>query len=28
MLISLKTGGTGLNIIGAKTVIHYDLWWM
>lgn len=26
-LISLKAGGTGLNIIGANTVIHYDPWW-
>lgn len=26
-LISLKAGGTGLNIIGADVVIHYDPWW-
>ncbi len=26
-LISLKTGGTGLNLTGADTVIHYDPWW-
>ncbi|WOO90204.1 DEAD/DEAH box helicase [Mollicutes bacterium LVI A0078] len=26
-LISLKAGGTGLNITGADTVIHYDPWW-
>ncbi|MED4532771.1 DEAD/DEAH box helicase [Metabacillus fastidiosus] len=26
-LISLKAGGTGLNLIGADTVILYDLWW-
>lgn len=26
-LISLKAGGTGLNLIGADTVIHYDPWW-
>ena len=26
-LISLKAGGTGLNLTGADTVIHYDLWW-
>jgi SNF2 family DNA or RNA helicase len=26
-LVSLKAGGTGLNIIGADTVIHYDMWW-
>lgn len=26
-LISLKAGGTGLNLSGADTVILYDLWW-
>ena len=26
-LISLKAGGTGLNLIGADTVIHLDPWW-
>ena len=26
-LISLKAGGTGLNLVGADTVIHYDPWW-
>ncbi|WP_230504013.1 DEAD/DEAH box helicase [Sutcliffiella rhizosphaerae] len=26
-LISLKAGGTGLNLAGADTVILYDLWW-
>ncbi len=26
-LISLKAGGTGLNLIGADMVIHYDPWW-
>ncbi len=26
-LISLKAGGTGLNLIGADMVILYDLWW-
>ncbi|MBP3952258.1 DEAD/DEAH box helicase [Bacillus suaedae] len=26
-LISLKAGGTGLNLTGADTVILYDLWW-
>lgn len=26
-LISLKAGGTGLNLIGADYVIHYDPWW-
>lgn len=23
----LKAGGTGLNLVGADTVIHYDPWW-
>lgn len=27
MLISLKAGGTGLNLTAASAVIHYDLWW-
>jgi SNF2 family DNA or RNA helicase len=26
-LVSLKAGGIGLNLTGADTVIHYDLWW-
>ena len=26
-LISLKAGGTGLNLTGADTVILYDIWW-
>ena len=26
-LISLKAGGTGLNLIAADIVIHYDPWW-
>lgn len=26
-LVSLKAGGSGLNITGADTVIHYDIWW-
>ena len=26
-LISLKAGGTGLNLTGAEIVIHYDPWW-
>lgn len=26
-LLSLKAGGTGLNLTGADTVIHYDQWW-
>jgi uncharacterized Zn finger protein/superfamily II DNA or RNA helicase len=27
MLVSLKAGGTGLNLTAASHVIHYDLWW-
>ena len=27
LLISLKAGGTGLNLIGADIVIHLDPWW-
>ena len=27
MLISLKAGGTGLNLTAASNVIHFDLWW-
>jgi SNF2 family DNA or RNA helicase len=26
-LITLKAGGTGLNLTSADTVIHYDPWW-
>ncbi|WP_291985069.1 DEAD/DEAH box helicase [Candidatus Accumulibacter sp. ACC007] len=26
-LLSLKAGGTGLNLTAASSVIHYDLWW-
>jgi len=26
-LLSLKAGGTGLNLTGADMVIHYDPWW-
>ena len=26
-MISLKAGGTGLNLTSASTVIHYDPWW-
>ena len=26
-LVSLKAGGTGLNLTGADVVIHYDPWW-
>ena len=27
MLVSLKAGGTGLNLVGADTVFHLDPWW-
>jgi uncharacterized Zn finger protein len=27
MVVSLKAGGTGLNLTAASQVIHYDLWW-
>ncbi len=27
MILSLKAGGTGLNLIGADRVIHFDRWW-
>jgi SNF2 family DNA or RNA helicase len=26
MIISLKAGGTSLNLTEASSVIHYDLW--
>ena len=26
-LVSLKAGGTGLNLIGADVVMHFDPWW-
>ncbi|MFI5335947.1 MAG: DEAD/DEAH box helicase, partial [Opitutales bacterium] len=26
-LLSLKAGGTGLNLTGADVVVHYDPWW-
>ncbi|NOU16670.1 MAG: DEAD/DEAH box helicase [Bacteroidales bacterium] len=26
-ILSLKAGGTGLNLTQAQNVIHYDLWW-
>ena len=26
-LVSLKAGGQGLNLVGADTVIHFDMWW-
>ncbi len=27
LIISLKAGGTGLNLTAATNVLHYDLWW-
>ena len=27
LILSLKAGGTGLNLVAASQVIHYDLWW-
>ncbi len=27
LLVSLKAGGVGLNLVGADTVIHLDPWW-
>lgn len=27
MVVSLKAGGTGLNLTAATHVLHYDLWW-
>ena len=27
MIISLKAGGTGLNLTAASCIVHYDLWW-
>ncbi len=27
MVLSLKAGGVGLNLIGANHVIHFDRWW-
>lgn len=27
MVVSLRAGGTGLNLTAASNVIHYDLWW-
>jgi len=27
LLLSLKAGGTGLNLTAASHVVHYDLWW-
>ncbi|WNJ17356.1 SNF2-related protein [Pontibacter sp. G13] len=27
LILSLKAGGTGLNLTAASNIIHYDLWW-
>ena len=27
LVLTLKAGGTGLNLTAASVVIHYDLWW-
>lgn len=27
LLDNFKSGGTGLNLTGADTVIHLDIWW-
>ncbi len=27
LILSLKAGGTGLNLTSASQVVHYDLWW-
>jgi len=27
MILSLKAGGTGLNLTAAQSVVHFDLWW-
>lgn len=27
MVLTLRAGGTGLNLTAASVVIHYDLWW-
>lgn len=27
MIVSLRAGGTGLNLTAASAVVHYDLWW-
>jgi SNF2 family DNA or RNA helicase len=27
LIVSLKAGGTGLNLTAASHVVHYDLWW-
>ena len=26
-ILSLKAGGTGLNLTAASNIVHYDLWW-
>jgi uncharacterized Zn finger protein len=27
LILSLKAGGTGLNLTAAQNVVHFDLWW-
>jgi non-specific serine/threonine protein kinase len=27
MVLSIKAGGTGLNLTGANHVVHFDRWW-
>ena len=27
LLVSLRAGGTGLNLTAASRVVHYDRWW-
>ncbi len=27
LILSLKAGGTGLNLTAARNVVHFDLWW-
>jgi len=27
LILSLKAGGTGLNLTSAQNVVHFDLWW-
>lgn len=27
MILSLRAGGTGLNLTAAQNVVHFDLWW-
>ncbi|MGQ4891707.1 MAG: SNF2-related protein [Candidatus Njordarchaeia archaeon] len=27
LILTIKAGGTGLNLVSANNVVHYDLWW-